>query len=746
MISLHEGRMKHSLNGVWKYRAEDGEPGEKLGYYKKETDFSGWKEMKIPNNWYLTELGDFFGNVWFQTSFRVPEAFRGKKLFLRFGAVDYYADVWLNGHYLGFHEGMFNPFEFEITDVVDWQDENILVVKDGAPRPDTDYIQADFSASPLSPPYKRHQARAINLIKGHMIDAMHKPGAMTSFRGDGNTGGIWGDVELIARPDVYVDYVKIYSKIGIKKDWLGDQLDKPDGTAIVAADVIVRNTTGKTIRTDLKMTIVPCNFEEDLELTRTREVVLQPGSNTFKLVLTIPNARLWWTWDLGHPSLYTAVVSVMDDTVRQNFGIKEVVHDEETGHWYLNGQKVFLRGMRYITSQWLSQGSREMWLEDLNKMKEMEINAIRIGSHVEPDGFYTLCDEMGFLVWQVFPLHYCVSDSDDFIERASEMIRDMGYMLCNHACIGMWSVFKEPEIYLLPDKPNNYHRLCQILKETLGTVDPVRWIHLGDYREGVQNLMIGCCTDGDTDLSKKKIEPIIVEFGAQSIPVLESLKSFIPEDKLWPPHWDTWEYYGFFYDLAFGFAKIQMTDTLEEFIENYQAYEALVVKEQVEFLRQRKYRPVGSMYLYYWRDPCPIMGSGLFDYYGRPYKVYESLKQVYTRVLISLERKVTPYIIGREKFYDRPSTFVATVWVTNDYQLPIENASVSWRIVERGSGRVVMENRFAARLAADSVKDVDQIVWPIPADAPAGTYRIEMQVTDESGKPLSVNYTDITVR
>ena len=62
----------------------------------------------------------------------------------------------------------------------------------------------------------------------------------------------------------------------------------------------------------------------------------------------------------------------------------------------------------------------------------------------------------------------------------------------------MWSVFKEPEVYLLPDKPNNYHRLCPILKETLGTVDPVRWIHLGDYREGVYNLMIGYCWDGDT--------------------------------------------------------------------------------------------------------------------------------------------------------------------------------------------------------------------------------------------------------
>jgi len=746
MISIHEGRTKHSLNGVWRYRVEEKEPGEALGYYKRDTDFQSWKEMKIPTNWYLTELGDFFGTVWFQTSFTVPQSFHGKKLFIRFAAVDYYADVWLNGQYLGSHEGMFNPFEFDVTDIVDLNGENILVVKDGAPRDGTDYIQAEFNADPLSTPYKRHQARAINQIKGHMIDAMHKPGAMTSFRDDGNSGGIWGDVELIARPHVYVDFVKIYTKIGIKKDWLGDQLDKPDGTAIVAADVTVNNTTGQVIRTNLDMNIVPYNFEENLSLNRSRQVVLQPGLNTFKLVITVPDARLWWTWDLGHPSMYTATVSVMEDTVKQNFGIKEVVHEEDTGHFYLNGKKLFLRGMRYITSQWLSEADPNLWREDLNKMLEMEINSIRIGSHVEPDGFYTLCDEMGFLVWQVFPLHYCVSDSDDFIERASEMIRDMGLMLCNHASLGMWSVFKEPEIYFLPDKPNNVHRLCQILKETLGTVDPVRWIHIGDYREGVQNLMIGACADGDTDLSTKKIEPIIVEFGAQSVPVVESLKQFIPEDKLWPPHWDTWEYYGFFSNLAFGFAKIEMKDTLEEFIDHYQSYEALVVKEQVEFLRQKKYRPVGSMYLYYWRDSCPVMGSGLFDYYNRPYKVYDSLKSVYSRVLISLERNVKPYIIGREKFYDRASTFTAKVWVTNDYFHAIDNASISWRIVEQQTGNVVLENRFTAKLAQDSAVAVDQIVWQIPADAPTGTYRIEMQVVDGSGNPLSVNYTDITVR
>ena len=402
--------------------------------------------------------------------------------------------------------------------------------------------------------------------------------------------------------------------------------------------------------------------------------------------------------------------------------------------------------MRYISSQWMSEADEQMWSEDLGRMLDMEINSIRIGSHVERDGFYALCDEMGFVVWQVFPLHYCVSDADDLIERASDMIRDMGVMLCNHACIGMWSVFKEPEVYLLPDTPNNYFRLCPILKETLGTVDPVRWIHLGDYREGVYNLMIGYCWDGDTRLDEVDIPPNIVEFGAGSIPVPETLETFIPPDKLWPPDWDTWEYHGFFYDLAFDFAKIEMKDTLEEFIDDYQAYEALVVKEQIEYLRQRKWAPVASMYLYYWSDPCPIMGSGLFDYYRRPYRVYEAMKAVYGRVSISLERDVKPYIIGREKVYERGATLSGRVWVTNDHREAIEGAEVSWRIACADTDEALREHLLVVRVPADTSQVVDRISWAIPAAARPGAYRVTMQALASDGQMLSTNHTDVTVR
>lgn len=746
MISLHEGRAKSSLNGTWKYALDSDAAGESLGFPEPGFDDGQWPQIALPTNWYLTEIGDFFGTVWFRRSFTVPREFDGQRVFLRFAAVDYFADVWLNGHYLGAHEGMFNSFEFDITDVVDRTGENLLVVKDGAPRDDTEYIQAVFPENPLSPEYQRHQAKSISMIKGHMIDAMHRPGAMTKFRQDGNSGGIWDDIELIARPRVYVQYARISTRIGVKKDWLGDGFDKPDGTGLVAVDVTVVNTTDRPVSTELNLRIAPANFEGPASEPHARAVVLSPGTNTLTVFTTVQDAHLWWTWDHGRPDMYTATIATADDSVDVRFAIKEIRHDDATGQWYLNGKRIFLRGMRFISSQWLSEGNPTMWTDDLTKMLDMRINSIRIGSHVEKDGFYTMCDELGLLVWQVFPLHYCVSDSDDFVERAADMIRDMGQMLTNHASMGMWSVFKEPEIYLLDDKPNNYHRLCQVLKETLATVDPVRWIHLGDYREGAQNLMIGGVHDGDTHMDEVVIEPQIVEFGAASIPVRETLETFIPADKLWPPDWNTWEYHGLFYDLAFKGAKIELGSSLDEFIDNYQNYEALAIKEQIEFIRQRKYAPVASMYLYYWSDSCPIIGSGLLDYYRRPYKAYDAMKAVYTEVLISLERDVKPYILAREKVYQRTASFVAKLWVTNDLEGAVRGAAVNWTITHRESGERVAAHDFTTTLAPDSSEQVDHIVWPISATAATGEYRVDMSVTDADGSVLSRNFTDIVVR
>ena len=284
------------LGGTWQYKLDRDGVGQKEKWFAAKLDRKDWRPMTIPNNWYLTEVGDYDGTVWFQTAFTPPDNLRGKHLTLRFNAVDYFAHVWLNDEYLGDHLGYFTPFEFDVTDKVKFGAENVLVVKDDSPRDPTslDLVEAEWNLdTPMSIPYKRHWAKDLTLIKGHHIDAMHRPGAMTKFRNDGNCGGIWQTVELIGQGDVQIKNVKIYPKI----------VDE-DGSALIATDVELNNSSDELIETEIRMTIRPKNFAGDEVVENVKAIELQPGLTTLKLVKTIQKPQLWWTWDHGKPNLY----------------------------------------------------------------------------------------------------------------------------------------------------------------------------------------------------------------------------------------------------------------------------------------------------------------------------------------------------------------------------------------------------------------------------------------------------------
>ena len=139
------------------------------------------------------------------------------------------------------------------------------------------------------------------------------------------------------------------------------------------------------------------------------------------------------------------------------------------------------------------------------------------------------------------------------------------------------------------------------------------------------------------------------------------------------------------------------------------------------------------------------MGSGLLDYYRRPYQVYDAMKAVYARVLISLERDPDPYVIGREKIYERaPRSPRRSGSPTTTLTRSRARRSPGRSCVE--TGQVVRRAQLTSTLPADAVEEVDRIEWPIPATAPPGAYRVTMEVLGGDGGSLSTNHTDITVR
>ncbi len=192
MVNI-QSRHLTSLNGKWKVLVDPGGIGDWRKFWiepnpEKKTDFfeysfNGAPELNVPGdfNSQLRELTFFEGSVWYKKQFNVSKN-KDSRLFLHFGAVNYIADVYLNGEKLGSHEGGFTPFQFEITDKIKEGDNTIIV--------------------------KVNNRRLENGIPGYGYDWL-------------NYGGITRDVSIIETQNTYIDDYFIQLKKGSLNTVLG---------------------------------------------------------------------------------------------------------------------------------------------------------------------------------------------------------------------------------------------------------------------------------------------------------------------------------------------------------------------------------------------------------------------------------------------------------------------------------------------------------------------------------------------
>ena len=132
---LNEHREFIDLCGFWEFRADGEDRGRASGW---SGGFADGMPIAVPASWndQLNHLRDFLGPAWYQTSFVLPPSWRGGRMLLRFGSVNYLAEVWLNDRSLGGHEGGHLPFGFDATAAVR-PGRNLLVVRvDGELAPD----------------------------------------------------------------------------------------------------------------------------------------------------------------------------------------------------------------------------------------------------------------------------------------------------------------------------------------------------------------------------------------------------------------------------------------------------------------------------------------------------------------------------------------------------------------------------------------------------------------------------------
>lgn len=684
-----------SLDGEWKFRTDEDRRGKKIGFMRPGLKDADWSSMKIPVNWHLDQLKDYSGVVWFRKRFPKPKT-KLSKVTLRFSGVDYYADVWLNGKYLGSHEGYFAPFEFEVTDLL--KDENLLVVE----------VDSPWEKKGIWPNRK-------TLVKGIYGHHDCRPGSISLEEGQkGNTGGIWNSVQLIFTGPIKIDKVLVHQKF------------LPSKTVVLRPKIYLRNLEPTKLETDISLEIGGANFKTK-PIRLKRRVKLAAGQNDLTLTRTLKKPKLWWPWDCGPQNLYSVKVGISvngksSDEVKSRFGVRKVEVDRK-GYWHINGMRFFLRGTNTIHAQWLSEMNREKYERDLKLVKDCNINTTRVHAHVEREELYEVADEMGILIWQDFALQWSYDNGDWFVKKTVPILKDMIHTFFNYPSIVAWCCHNEPTF--------NLDRLDKVLYRVAKKLDKTRYVHLAS--EFKEHPYPGWYYGHFYMYAGIPGGPFPTEFGAPALMNLESMKKTFKQKDLWPPNWSKWAFHDFQYEETFHVAKINMGKSIKEFIENSQDYQAKLLKFAVESYRRRKYTGITGTFQFMFMDCWPSITWSVVDYFRKPKKGYFTLQKVYSPFYMIL----TP---PREEF-SQGSNFFGDFAIINDLHKEFKKAVYRWW-VETPSGKIFFQRKGTIDIPADGVKTIYPFipmeVVRFPMNAETGTWKIKGTIK-HGGKIIAEN-------
>ncbi len=412
-----------SLNGTWKFLYVKNPSLTPPAFYKNDYNISKWDNIHVPGNWQLQGNYDppVFTNIkysfepnppfvpkdynptgLYKTTFRLPEDWKGKEVFIHFAGVQSAMYLWVNGEKTGYHEDGFLPAEFNITRYLK-KGENQVAVQvlnwsDGSYLEDQDYWRLS---------------------------------------------GIYRDVFLFAAPKARIGDFSV-----------NPELDSDYKDALLKIKIDLKNENKANVN-DLKVNLQLKDASGTLVFSKTVPFngVQGKADMVTKLSEKIVNPR---KWTAETPNLYKLYIELCDakGTVQafsQHVGFRKV--EIKSGLFLINGQPVKFKGVnrhefdmhkgRYIT--------RESMIEDIRLMKRNNINAVRTSHYPNHPEWYQLCDEYGLYVMDeanveshgLWVKPYYVGELPEWksaiVSRSVNMVRRDK----NHPSIVCWSMGNE---------------------------------------------------------------------------------------------------------------------------------------------------------------------------------------------------------------------------------------------------------------------------------------------------------------
>lgn len=630
-------------------------------------------EINIPSNWELQGINNFSGTLWYIFEMPSLENTDGLKI-LRFTGVDYFTDVWVNEKYIGSHEGYFQKFIFDITEALEPSEKNLLVVKVTSPKETPGNVW----------PNKKQ------LIKGIFNHHDCRPGGWNNEHGqDKNTGGIWNSIFLHTGINCFIDELKITPRINWEKN-----------QAMIRLEFSVMGEYSDTFTFRI---ISPEG--EIINCLQKKMKSEQPVKITHEIV--IDNPQLWNPWELGNPLLYEITISCEgSNTITEKFGIREITIDEDQT-FFINRQRLFLRGTNIIPTQFLSELDEKRIHAIVTLLLEANINIVRVHAHVNRKEFYKALDESGILVWQDFALQWTYDDTNTFCGNAVKQITDMVNQFYNHPSIVFWCCHNEPG--------EQINTLDHHLENAVKKNDDTRIIRRASNYE--EHPYDGWYWGDYEHFNSAPMGPLVTEFGAQALPEKFSLERTLSHDDINKLNWEKWEYHNFQYEQTFNVAEIELGKNIDEFIQNSQTYQVRLLKRAIDFYRRKKNHGITGIFQFMFIDCWPSITWSVVDYFLKKKPGFVQLKKSYQPLYISIEL--------RQQKYNAGFLLQADIWLINDLHKPF--ADVDLEIQLNTKVLATKKNLF---LKPDSVCffSYKEIEARIPTELEPGDYEVDFNL------------------
>jgi len=659
---------------------------------------------------------------WFRKEFNIDQFNpKSEELRLFIDGINYKANIWLNGNQIASQDtlfGAFRQFDIDISKLV--RASNSLAFEIIPPKP-RDFYMGFVDWAPTPPD---------------------------------NYMGIYREVRLKRTGKVALDFPFVKTDVNTEtlaeaKLTIGGEVQNFD-----------QKSRKVTILAQMENTVV------------TKEITLNPNESTeFELTpgdyseLVIQNPKLWWPNGLGEPNMHQLTLQVLDGSVlldeqEVNFGIREVetfLNDAGVRSYKVNGREIMQKSGGWVDDLFLRY-MPEKDAAQIRYVKEMNMNSIRLeGFWGNDHHLYDLCDQNGILImvgwscqWEwpdYLGLELVISEDYDesmSIAESTEMngikltaeeedllndyLKDQVKWLRNHPSIYCWAVGSDA----MPGP-----RLEKMYLETLNKYDDTRSMLLsaGEFVSTVSG------PSGMKMMGPYEYVPPVYWYedkdrygGAYGfntetgpgpqIPPIESIKKMIPEEYLWPPANDMWNYHSGRKDFNSVSVYLQALnkrygkpENLEELaliaqLMNYEAmrpmFEAFVVNREV----------ATGVVQWMLNSPWPEFYWQLYDYYLMPNGAY----------------------FGTQKA-GQPTTLIYNydnneVYASNDAMEGIDNYEAEIKVYDINS-KVVFEENIDISLGDNEYKSI----WTLPRlPGNREIYFLDLKFKNSSGNIVSDNF------